>query len=158
MTDTPPTNLNELSITRLIDAPVDAVWRAWVDHREEWFCPRPWKMEIVEEDLRAGGTCVMVMRGPDGEENPIHGMYLEVIEGKRVVSTDAFAAGWVPQGPFMVRIDDFTDEGGRTRYTATARHWTAEAKASHEAMGFDAGWNAATDQFEEVAKRLAGVA
>jgi uncharacterized protein YndB with AHSA1/START domain len=150
------TDTHELSITRLIDAPVDAVWRAWSGHGDEWFCPKPWRAEFVEQELRGGGRSAIVMRGPAGEENRLGGVYLEVVPGERVVSTDAFTADWHPQQPFMVRIDTFADEAGRTRYTATARHWTAEACEQHRAMGFEAGWNAATDQLEEVAKRLAG--
>ena len=42
-----------------------------------------------------------------------------------------------------------------TRYTATARHWTADAKAQHEAMGFEAGWGASADQLVEVARQIA---
>lgn len=149
------TEAHELRIERIIDAPVDAVWRAWTEHGSEWFCPRPWTAEMIEQDLRPGGRSAMVMRGPDGEENHLEGVFLEVVPRERIVSTDAFAAGWTPQGPFMVRIDEFAEENGRTRYTAIARHWTAEAKAGHAAMGFEPGWNAATDQLEEVAKRLA---
>jgi uncharacterized protein YndB with AHSA1/START domain len=145
---------HELCIERVIDAPANVVWRAWTEHFEEWFCPRPWRAEIVEQDLRAGGRSAMVMRGPDGEENHLDGVFLEVVPGRRIVATDAFASGWMPQGPFMVRIDEFADEGGRTRYTAIARHWTAEAKEQHAAMGFEAGWNAATDQLEEVVRKL----
>ena len=146
---------HELSITRLIDAPVDAVWRAWTEHPNDWFCPKPWRAEVSVMELHAGGRSAITMYGPDGEVMPLEGVYLEVVPGRRIVSTDAFTAGWHPAGPMMVRIDDFADEGGRTRYTAIARHWTAEAKAQHEAMGFEAGWNAATDQLEEVAKRVA---
>lgn len=145
----------ELRIERVIDAPLDAVWRAWTEHQEEWFCPRPWRMEIVKQELRAGGRSAMVMRGPDGEENAMEGIILEVVPHQRIVSTDAFAHGWYPQGPFMLRIDEFADAGkGHTHYVAIARHWTAEARDSHAQMGFEAGWNAATDQLEEVAKRL----
>lgn len=148
-------NTHELSITRLLDAPVEAVWRAWADRREEWFCPRPWRAEIVEDELRAGGRSRMIFHGPDGEAMPLEGVYLQVAPHARIVSTDALDADWNPRGPNMVRIDEFADEGGRTRYTATARHWTAEAREQHLAMGFEAGWSAATDQLEEVAKRLA---
>lgn len=144
----------ELKIERLIDAPVATVWTAWTDHYAEWFVPRPWSVEVIENDLTAGGRCALVMRGPDGEEQPSEGVYLEVLPQRRIVSTDAFVPGWVPAGPFMVRIDDFAEEGGKTRYTATARHWTPEARDRHAEMGFEAGWNAATDQLEEVVARI----
>lgn len=148
------TEHHDLSITRLIDAPVDAVWRAWTEHLAEWFCPRPWTVEVLAMELVPGGRSAMVMRGPAGEENALEGVYLEVVPQRRIVSTDAFAAGWAPQGPFMVRIDEFAEEDGKTRFTATARHWSAETKASHAAMGFEPGWNASIDQLEDVAKRL----
>lgn len=146
---------HDLTITRLIDAPVEAVWTAWTEHFAEWFVPRPWTVEVIEQVLAPGGRSSLMMRGPGGEENAVEGTILEVVPHQRIVSTDAFGPGWAPQGPFMVRIDAFADEAGKTRYTATARHWTAEAKESHAAMGFEPGWNAAADQLEAVAKRVA---
>lgn len=146
---------HELRLTRLIDAPRAAVWRAWTDHLAEWWCPKPWTTEIVEIDLRTGGRSAMVMRGPNGEEMPQEGVFLEVVAGERVVFTDAFTTGWVPSGPFFVGVMEFADEDGRTRYTARARHWTEEAKAQHAAMGFTEGWGAVAAQLEEVAKRIA---
>jgi uncharacterized protein YndB with AHSA1/START domain len=151
---TPKTDFT-LSITRLIDAPRAAVWRAFTDHLAEWWCPGPWTTEIVEVDLRSGGRSAMIMRGPNGEESPMEGVYLEVIPGECVVFTDAFAAGWLPQGPFMVGTLAFADEDGKTRYTGTARHWTAEAMQQHAAMGFAEGWGKVAEQLEEVARRIA---
>lgn len=150
------TEAHDVRIERVIDVPLDAVWRAWTEHQEEWFCPRPWRMEIVEQELRAGGRSAMVMHGPDGEAHAMEGVVLEVVPERRIVTTDAFTHGWRPQGPFMVRIDEFADAGdGRTHYVAIARHWSAEAHASHVEMGIEHGWNAATDQLVEVARRLA---
>lgn len=149
------TDRHELTITRLIAAPRAAVWRAYTDHLAEWWCPAPWRVEILEQDMRAGGRSAMIMRGPNGEESPQDGVYLEVIPQERIVFTDAFTAGWHPHGPFIVGIMDFADEAGGTRYNATARHWSAEAKAQHEAMGFLEGWSIVAAQLEEVAKRIA---
>lgn len=152
---TAATGAHDLSITRLIDAPREAVWRAYTDHLAEWWCPRPWSVEIVEQDMRPGGRSAMIMRGPNGEESPQDGVYLEVVPMERIVFTDAFTAGWHPQGPFIVGIMEFADADGGTRYTASARHWSAEAKAQHEAMGFIEGWGKVAEQLEEVAKRIA---
>ena len=144
----------ELKIERVIDAPVATVWQAWTLHYAEWFVPRPWTLEVIENDLRTGGRSALVMRGPDGEQNSSEGVYLEVIPQQRIVSTDALTAGWIPAAPFLVRIDEFAEHAGQTRYIARARHWTAEARDQHAAMGFEPGWNAATDQLEEVVARL----
>ena len=94
----------------------------------------------------------MIFRGPDGEEAPQEGVFLEVVPGERFVSTDAFTQGWVPSGPFMVgtwAVEPDGAEGvGGTRYRASARHWTQEAYDGHKSMGFETGWGAAADQLK----------
>ena len=143
---------NELSVTRLIDAPVDLVWRIATERLTEWWCPKPWTTEIVEQDWRPGGRSAMVMRGPEGEEHPMEGVFLEVTPGKRFVFTDAFKVGWIPQTAFMVGWFEFADEGGKTRYTAGARHWSEEALKQHEAMGFVEGWGKVAEQLAALAE------
>ena len=69
--------------------------------------------------------------------------------------TDAFTDAWTPsEQPFMVLEVRLADEAGGTRYTAMAHHWTVEAKAQHEAMGFHEGWGKATDQLAELVAGL----
>jgi uncharacterized protein YndB with AHSA1/START domain len=97
----------------------------------------------------------MIMRGPNGEENAIEGVTLEVIPGRKIVWTDAFTSGWAPSGPFMVGTWEFTPEGDKTFYRGSARHWSDETYQQHNLMGFEQGWGAAADQLEAVAKRIA---
>ena len=151
----PPTPVHELRITRLIDAPRAAVWRAWTDHLAEWWCPAPWTVEIVEQDARPGGRSAVIMHGPEGEFMPQEGVFLEIVPMERIVFTDAFTKGWIPAGPFIVGFMEFADEAGKTRYSAGARHWTEEACAQHEAMGFTDGWSKVAEQLEVVARRIA---
>lgn len=148
-------DIHELAVERLIDAPVEAVWRAYAEHLGEWFCPRPWRAEVVAMDLRAGGRSALTMYGPNGEVMPNEGVYLEVVPHEKIVFTDAFRAGWIPQGPFMVGFMEFTRQGDRTRYRGGARHWTADALEQHKAMGFEAGWTIVAEQLDAVAQRLA---
>lgn len=148
---------HELTFERLIDAPRKAVWRCWTeaDLIKQWFTPRPWTTPVVEVDVRPGGVSRMVFRGPEGEEFPNQGVYLEVVPEERLVFTDAYTEAWRPsQKPFMTAIVTFEEEGGKTRYMARVRHWTAEDRAQHEAMGFHDGWGRAADQLEALARRL----
>lgn len=150
--------LHELTLTRHIAAPRAAVWRCWTEPEliKQWFTPRPWTTPVVETDLRPGGASYMLFRGPDGEEFPNRGVYLEVVPQQRLVFTDAFVTAWVPSAePFMTAIITLADDTGGTRYEARVRHWSEAAMKRHEEMGFHAGWAKAADQLEEAAKRLA---
>ena len=154
---TPATALHELSLTRLIDAPRDKLFRCWTEPAliVQWFTPPPWKTIHAETDVRVGGASYVVMKGPDGTEMPNRGVYLEIVKNEKIVFTDAYESAWVPSGkPFFTCILTFEDEGGKTRYTARARHWNAEDSKAHEAMGFHKGWGIATDQLEALAKTL----
>lgn len=142
-------DMHALSVTAHVAAPVDICWRIWTERKGEWFCPRPWRAEVIEEDLRPGGRSAMRMHGPDGEDTgPMEGVVLAVEPGVMVVTTDAYAAGWVPQPPFITTIWQFAADGAGTQVTATARHWDAEAKARHEAMGFHPGWDQMMAQYQ----------
>jgi len=142
----------ELSVSRYIAAPPSVVWKIYTERTEEFFCPKPWTVEVVEADYRAGGRSALIMRGPDGEEMPMEGIYLEVVPERKIVTTDAYAAGWVPQKPFMTAITTFEPEGNGTRYTAVSRHWDEEAHKQHQEMGFETGWGIVADQLAELAE------
>ena len=68
----------DLSVTTYIDAPPEMVWQVMTQRQEEWWCPTPWRAEIVEQDWRPGGRAAMIMRGPNGEEMPNEGVFLDV--------------------------------------------------------------------------------
>ena len=147
----------ELVLTRLIEAPREKLFRCWSEPEllKQWFCPPPWRVTHAEIDMRTGGESVVLMRGPNGEEAPNRGVYLEVAPNARIVFTDAFVKAWVPsEKAFMLGEITFDDEGGRTRYCARVSHWSVEDKLAHEAMGFHEGWGIATDQLEALAKTL----
>jgi uncharacterized protein YndB with AHSA1/START domain len=154
-----PDAQRELKLELTLNAPRDQIWRCWTEPEllKQWFCPRPWKTVIAEIDLRPGGANRFLMQGPDGEESDNHGVYLEVVPKRRLVFTDAYTGAWRPSDkPFFTGIVEMEDAGkGKTRYTATARHWTEEACRQHEEMGFHEGWKQAALQLEELATRLA---
>lgn len=152
-----PVSDRELVLSRLIDAPREKVYRAWTDAviLKQWFAPKPWSTPHAELDVRPGGANLVVMSDPDGNEFPNRGVYLEVVPNRKLVITDAYSAAWEPsEKPFFTAVLTFEDEGGKTRYTARALHWTVEDKETHEKMGFHEGWGQCADQLEAVAKGL----
>lgn len=146
----------ELVIERVIAAIPAAVYRAWTepDQLRQWFAPRPWTVERAHLDVRPGGHCDILMRGPDGEESAAPGVFLDVVPNERLVFTDAYVGDWRPsEQPFMTVVLTFENAGGRTRYRARVRHWTLADRERHEAMGFHDGWSRATDQLCELVER-----
>lgn len=153
-----PVSNNDLVLTRVMDVSREKLFRCWTEPElmKQWFAPRPWTTPQVEVDLRSGGSSLVVMRSPEGQDYPNPGVYLEVVKNEKIVFTDAYTKAWEPSAkPFFTAIVTFEDlGGGKTRYTATARHWTAEDRATHEKMGFHEGWGQCADQLVDVAKTL----
>src|SRR3546814_10352232 len=114
-----PHAAHELSITRSIDAPPETVYRIWTERLGEWWAPLPYTTPVVDIDLRPGGRALMLMKGPDGTDLPHEeGVFLEIVPNEKIVFTNAFKAGWIPQDPLMVVIVTFEPETSGTRYTA----------------------------------------
>jgi uncharacterized protein YndB with AHSA1/START domain len=149
---------HELILVREFDAPREKIFRAWTDPAlmKEWFVPRPWTIADAKLYVRPGGANLIIMRSPEGQDFPNRGVYLEVIENEKLVFTDAYVSAWVPsEKPFMTATVLLEDLGnGRTKYTATAAHWTAEDKKTHEEMGFHEGWGKCADQLAELLARM----
>ena len=101
----------DLVIERDIDAAPGKLFACWTQPAlmERWFCPVPWRMTDIALDLRPGGHFRGIIRGPNGEEMPNAGCYLEVVPDRRLVWTDALTGGWRPAGGgFMTGIITWT--------------------------------------------------
>jgi uncharacterized protein YndB with AHSA1/START domain len=155
--ETDDSTRRELVLTRMIDVPRELVYRAWTEPEllRQWFAPQPFTTPVAELDVRPGGVNRIVMRDPQGNEHPNVGVYLEVVPHERLVMTDAYAGGWHPsQKPFMTLIVELEDAGGKTKYTARVRHWSAEDREAHERMGFYEGWGLCAEQLASVVAKL----
>ena len=149
---------HEMSLTRLLDAPADKLFRCWTTPEliKQWFAPKPYTTPVAEVELKVGGHNSIVMRSPDGQDIPCPGSYLEIVPNRKLVFTDAFTGDWNPRegAPFMVATVTFEPEGNKTRYSATVRHWTEADREKHEQMGFHQGWGQCADQLEALAKTI----
>jgi len=148
----------EMTLTRLLDAPAEKLFRCWTTPEliKQWFARKPYATSVAEVDLRPGGASNVVMKSPEGQEIPCPGQYLEVVPNRKIVFTDAFTGDWQPRdgAPFMVATITFEPEGGKTRYTATVRHWSEADRRKHEEMGFYPGWGLCAEQLEALARTI----
>lgn len=79
-------------LTRVFDAPRSVVFDAMTrpELLKRWFGPRGWSLVVCEVDLRVGGAWRFVLRGPDGAETGMRGVYREIVPPERVVDTETF--------------------------------------------------------------------
>jgi len=158
----PDPNL-DLLLERTVDVPPQLVWRAWTtpEHIKKWFTPAPWTTVDCEIDLRPGGIFRTVMRSPEGQTFPGVGCYLEIIENRKLVWTNALLPGYRPNPspdacpgvPFYFTcVLTLEPQGAGTRYSALAMHAEAASRKRHEDLGFHDGWSTVLDQLVALAK------
>ena len=147
----------DLLLERAVDLPPALIWQAWTtpERLKKWFTPAPWQTIDCEIDLRPGGIFRTVMRSPEGQEFPNLGCYLEIVENRKLVWTNALAPGYRPVPPAAaLPCEEFTftavltlsPEGSGTNYSALVLHGDESARNRHETMGFYDGWSTALDQ------------
>lgn len=56
----------DMVVTRVFDAPVEQVWKAWSDpgHVKRWWGPTGFTAPVANMDFREGGTSLVCMRAP----------------------------------------------------------------------------------------------
>jgi uncharacterized protein YndB with AHSA1/START domain len=152
----------EIIITRVFDAPLELVWKAWTDpqHVAQWWGPRGFTTTVTELDLRPGGRWRYCMRGPEGTEHPVKGVFEEVVPKARIVTSNKFDDDFkhptvtdLPSG--LVTMYLFEDLGHQTRLTLRLLHPSVDDRRKHESMGVVAGWNSSLDCLAEHLVKLA---
>lgn len=121
-------------VSRVIDAPREAVFQAWADPQRlaQWFAPEGLTVPRSESDFRVGGRYTLVMRDADGNDFTSTGIYREIDEPERLVYTDSveqMPSGWtdmvndargmahgtpIPDGVVTLTLEDM---GGKTKVT-----------------------------------------
>lgn len=152
----------EVTVTRVVSAPRERVFRAWTDPDlvVQWWGPRGFGSVECEIDLRVGGAFRIVMVGGDdlsefaGQRSPVRCVYTEVDPPARLAFTDEALDddGTVHlDGVTTVVFDDLGD--GTTRVTV---HATAEGRTPQSVRmleGMHQGWTESLDKLAEFAGR-----
>jgi uncharacterized protein YndB with AHSA1/START domain len=143
----------ELVISRVFDAPRELVFDALTNpaHVPSWYGLREWTMPVCEIDLRTGGAWRYVLRGPDGTEMGMRGVYREVSPPERIVSTESFDD--YPGESLNTLV--LTEEDGRTTMTVNVRYDSKETRDATIASGMMGGAAVTFDRLAEHLETLA---
>lgn len=141
----------EIVLTRVFDAPRELVFDAFTKPEllRRWFGPRGWSLVVCDVDLRAGGAWRFVLRGPDGTEMGMRGVYREIMPPERSVHMESF--------------DDFpgvesqvttvlAERAGKTTLTATVLYPSREVRDIVIKSGMEHG---AAETYDKLAELLA---
>ena len=139
---------NEIKITRIYDAPLEAVWDAWTDPEQtaQWWGPRGFTLTTHSKDLRPGGHWHYTMHGPDGTDYPNHTVYLEVEKHAKLV----YDHGGYEDRPPLFRVTVlFSEVDGKTKMDMTMGLPTPEAAEETRKFIKKAGGDGTWDRLAE---------
>lgn len=140
---------SDLVLTRVFDAPREVVFKVWTDpkHVAQWWGPRGFQTTIQEMDVRPGGRWRYAMRGPDGNDYPFDGVFVEVVEPERLVFEGAIHGD--PNQSVWTEVT-FADSEGKTKVTVR-QVYSFESDATR---GAPIGWNQQFDRLVQYLVRL----
>lgn len=155
MSDKAKAEEREIVLTRIFDAPREAVFQAWTEPKQlaRWWGPKMFTNPVCEVDARVGGAWRIVMRGPDGSEYPCGGVYREIARAERLAFTNNATdkEGRVILEGFTTVV--FESEGRKTKLTLQTRAKATVDYAVAYLGGMEAGW---TQSLEKLGAELAG--
>ena len=139
----------EIVLTRVFDAPRNLVFDAFTKPEllKRWFGPRGWSLVVCEVDLKVGGTFRFVLRGPDGTDMGMRGVYREIVPPERSVHMESF-----DDYPGESRVTTvLVEQGGKTTLTATVLYASQEIRDAVINSGMEHG---AAESYDKLAELL----
>ncbi|MBC8065686.1 MAG: SRPBCC domain-containing protein [Chlorobia bacterium] len=147
-----PTAECSITLTRVFDAPLSLVWKAWTsaEHVAAWWGPREFTNPICEWETRPGGKIRIHMMSPEGAIYPMGEEFVEVVPMQRLVFTstvDDADGSPVLRGRSTVL---FADSGGKTHLTLESGASGFVDYASQMLAGMEAGWSQSLEKLGEL--------
>jgi uncharacterized protein YndB with AHSA1/START domain len=139
----------EIVLTRVFDAPRHLVFEAFSKPEllKRWFGPRGWSLVVCEVDFRVGGGFRFVLRGPNGKEMGMRGVYREIVPPERSVHMESFD-DYPGEQSEVTAV--FVEAEGKTMFTATVRYSSREVRDAVLKSGMEHGAAETYDRLEEL--------
>ncbi len=143
----------EIVITRIFDAPRDAVFKAYSDPKSIplWWGPKILTTTVDRMEMKSGGFWRFVQRDPDGNEYAFHGVYHDVLAPELVIYTSEFES---MRGHVTLETVFFDDIGGKTKMTDKVVFQSVQDRDGMLKSGMEAGVRESNDRFAELLKTI----
>jgi uncharacterized protein YndB with AHSA1/START domain len=141
-----------IDISREFEATPAQVFRAATDPDllvVQWLGPRDLEMEVVEYDVRPGGSYRYIHRRA-GEEYAFRGVFHTVTKDECVVQTFEFEGA---PGQVSLETATYEDLGGRTRLRTRSVFPSVEARDAMLASGMEHGVNDSYDKLAALVEK-----
>ena len=157
----------DLVITRVFDAPIELVWKAWTDPEQvmRWWGPKGFTSPSCKIDFREGGRFIFCMRAPKdfqgGQDFYTAGVYKKIVPMKLIEFSQGLAdkdgnrvdpttMGMPPDFPKEIPSAlAFKRVANKTELTATEYGWTEGQMRDMS----ESGLNECLDKLAEVLAR-----
>lgn len=139
-------------LERFFDAPRDLVFQVMTNPEliPEWWGPRQFRTEVVEMDMRVGGTWAFNNIDDDGTVYGFRGEYLEIDPPRGITQTFEFLGA---PGHISTETMTLTEVDGGTQVRVVANYGSAEAATAVMDSGMEQGASETYDRLEEVLDR-----
>ena len=83
----------DLVVTRVFDAPLEQVWKSWTDPElvMHWWGPTGFTSPVARIDFREGGTSLVCMRSPEGQDLYNTWTYRKIVPMERIEFVQRFS-------------------------------------------------------------------
>ena len=124
-----------LTLRRVIDAPVEAVYAAWTESEQlrRWLAPGSATVVRAVAEVEVGGTFLVEMRGPDGRKYLTRGRYLEVVPQVRLVHTWCWEGSEVET---LLTVEFERAASAKTRVTLTHSRFLENGDREEHRLGW----------------------
>jgi uncharacterized protein YndB with AHSA1/START domain len=144
----------EIVITRVLDAPVDKVWRAYHDPElvKQWLGPRRLESKINTWEMKPGGRWSMTHHDPEANMDfDFTGFVIDIKEKERSVRTFEFSG--VP-GHISFETAVFEDLGDKTKVVATSVFQSPEDRDGMLQSGMEEGVTEGFERLDELLPKI----
>ncbi len=106
---------NQIRVVKTFDAALPMTWNVWTkpEYLDQWWAPKPYRIETQSMDFRPGGRWFYAMISPEDQRNWCVADYHSIEHHVQFTYADAFA-----------------DENGVLNLDFGSTHWTVDFSAS----------------------------